>query len=176
MPSTPNSLPKTAAAVPAVPMAEITISLLYMVFGGLWVVGTDTLVGRLLGEPPQSVSLQTLKGLNFVATTSLLLYVVLRRSFNLRRRAEEAARQDRERLELAARAATDAIWDLDIPTGTLWWSDGVEKLFGYPKTEVGTTLEFWTEQLHPDERERVAAGFHRAIEGGSSFWADESYG
>src|SRR6185503_11064458 len=117
MPSTPNSFPKPTASVRAVPVAEMTITLLYLIFGGLWVIGTDTLVGRLMGGPPQSVSLQTLKGLNFVATTGLLLYVVLRRSFNRRRRAEEASRQDRERLELAARAATDAIWDLDIPTG-----------------------------------------------------------
>jgi two-component system sensor histidine kinase UhpB len=173
MPSIPNSFPKPAVAVREVPVAEITITLLYLIFGGLWVIGTDTLVSRLMGEPPHSVSLQTLKGLNFVATTGVLLYVVLRRSFHRRRRAEEASRQDHERLELAARAATDAIWDMDIPAGTLWWSDGVEKLFGYPKNEVGTTLEFWTQRLHPDERERVKAGFHRAIESGSSFWADE---
>jgi two-component system sensor histidine kinase UhpB len=173
MPSDANSLPKPVVAVRAVPVAEITITLMYMVFGGLWVIGTDTLVGRLFGEPARSVSLQTLKGLNFVATTGVLLYLVLRRSFHRRRRAEEALRLEQERLELAARAATDAIWDLDIPAGTLWWSDGVEKLFGYSKAEVGSTLQFWTERLHPDERERVEAGFHRAIAGSASFWADE---
>jgi two-component system sensor histidine kinase UhpB len=173
MSPTPNSVPKSAATVRAVPVAEITITLVYLVFGGLWVIGTDTVVGRLLGEPARSVSLQTLKGLNFVATTGVLLYLVLRRSFSRRRQAEEASRLDRERLELAARAATDAIWDMDITAGTLWWSDGVEKLFGYPKAEVGPTLGFWTERLHPDDRERVEAGFHRAIAGPASFWTDE---
>ena len=173
MSPTANSVPKSTANVRVIPIAEITISLVYIVFGGLWVVGTDTIAGRLLGEPAQSVSLQTLKGLNFVATTGVLLYLVLRRNFHRRRRAEEASRLDRERLELAARAATDAIWDMDIAAGTLWWSDGVEKLFGYSKAEVGSSLEFWTERLHPDERERVEAGFHRAIEGSASFWTDE---
>lgn len=157
----------------AFPVAEMVITLSYMAIGGLWVVGTDLVVGRLFGEPAQSVSLQTLKGLNFVATTGVLLYFVLRRSFHRRRRAEESSRLDHERLELAARAATDAIWDLDLATGKLWWSDGIEKLFGYPKAEVAPTLDFWTERLHPDERERVKAGFHRAIGGTGGHWADE---
>ena len=87
----------------ASPLAELVITLLYVVFGGLWVVGSDTVVARMMGEPPESVSFQTIKGLNFIATTGALLYLVLRRSFNRRRRAEEASRLDHERLEMAAR-------------------------------------------------------------------------
>src|SRR5262245_30358321 len=105
MSPTPNSVPKSAATVRVVRVAEIAITLVYIVCGGVWVIGTDTIVGRLLGEPAHSVSVQTLKGLNFVVTTGVLLYLVLRRSFNRRRQAEEASRLDRERLELAARAA-----------------------------------------------------------------------
>jgi two-component system sensor histidine kinase UhpB len=157
----------------AFPLAEVVITVLYMVFGAVWVIGTDTLVGRLLGEPRQSVSVQTLKGLNFVVTSALLYYFVLRRSFHRRRQAEEAARLEQERFELAARAATDAIWDLDVKAGKLWWSNGIEKLFGYSRAEAGESLDFWTERLHPDEREKVETGFHRAIDGSASFWADE---
>jgi two-component system sensor histidine kinase UhpB len=167
----------TTAAPPApsraFPLAEIVITLLYLLFGVVWIIGTDTLVGRMMGEPRQSMSLQTLKGLNFVATTGVLYYLVLRRSFSRRRRAEAATRLEQERFELAARAATDAIWDLDVKAGKLWWSDGIEKLFGYSKGEAGDSLDFWTERLHPDEREIVAAGFHRAIDGSAEFWADE---
>lgn len=166
-----NDAPPAAAR--AFPLAELVITLLYVGFGAVWVVGTDTLACRLLGEPRQSMSLQTLKGLNFVATTGLLYYLVLRRSFHRRRRAEAASRLDQERFELAARAATDAIWDLDIATGKLWWSDGIGKLFGYPEVEVAPTIEFWTERLHPDDRERVAAGFHQAIDGTAANWADD---
>ena len=166
-----NAVPPPASR--SFPLAEMVITILYMVFGAVWVIGTDTLVGRMMGEPRQSMSLQTLKGLNFVATTGMLYYVVLRRSFHRRRRAEAAARLEQERFELAARAATDAIWDLDVKADKLWWSDGIEKLFGYSKGEAGDSLDFWTERLHPDERERVAAGFHRAIDGTATLWADD---
>jgi two-component system sensor histidine kinase UhpB len=170
-PAPPKAAP--AAASRAFPLPEILITLVYMVLGAVWVIGTDTLVGRLLGEPRQSMSLQTLKGLNFVVTTGLLYYFVLRRSFHRRRKAEEVARLEQERFELAARAATDAIWDMDVKAGKLWWSAGIEKLFGYSRAEAGESLEFWTERLHPDEREQVETGFRRAIDGTASFWADE---
>ena len=166
-----NAAPPSASH--AFPFAEVVITILYMMFGAVWVIGTDTLVGRLLGEPRQSVSIQTLKGLNFVATTGVLYYLVLRRSFHRRRRAEEATRLEQERFELAARAATDAIWDLDVMTSQLWWSDGMEKLFGYSKAEAGSSLDFWTERLHPDDRERVAATLHGAIGGTSTHWAED---
>jgi PAS domain S-box-containing protein len=163
----------TQPASRAFPLAEIVITILYVVFGAVWVIGTDTLVSRFLGEPRQSVSLQTLKGLNFVVTTGVLYYLVLRRSFHRRRRAEAATRLEQERFELAARAATDAIWDLDVKAGKLWWSDGMEKLFGYSKAEAGDSLDFWTERLHPEEREKVAAGFHDVIAGTATLWADD---
>lgn len=171
-PQNPQSATPPAASR-SFPLAEMVITILYLVFGVVWIIGTDTLVSRIMGEPRQSMSLQTLKGLNFVVTTAVLYYLVLRRSFYRRRRAEAATRLEHERFELAARAATDAIWDLDVKSGKLWWSDGIEKLFGYSKAEAGESLDFWTERLHPDDRERVAASFHGAIDGTASHWADD---
>jgi len=174
MPSPQKSPGDTApAALREFPLAELVTTASYMLVGGLWILGTDALVSHILGEPRDSTSLQSVKGLNFVATTGLLLYLVLRRSFQRHRRAEAAAAQGHERLELAARAATDAIWDLDVAAGKLWWSDGIEKLFGYPKADVPPTLDFWTERLHPEERERVKKGFYSAIEGTGDLWSDE---
>jgi len=175
-PMPPTTNPAAACAPPAprrLPVAEIVITLVYMTLGAAWVIGTDVIACRLMNEPPQSRWLQTLKGLNFVVTTGILYYLILRRSFHRRRRAEEKARVEQERFELAARAATDTIWDLDVATGRLWWSDGIEKLFGYPVGEVPPTLDFWTDRLHQDDRERVSAGFHRAIEGTTTYWTED---
>lgn len=177
MPGQPSSTTNAGAAGPALPykfpIAEVLISLGYMAFGAVWVTVTDHLATRFMGDPPESASMQTLKGLNFVFTSGVLLYLVLRRSFQRRRHAEASARLGQERFELAARAATDAIWDLNVVNGHLWWSDGIEKLFGYPRGDVQPTLAFWTDRLHPDDRERVDAGFHRAIDGAANFWADD---
>jgi two-component system sensor histidine kinase/response regulator len=51
----------------------------YAVFATLWILFSDTLIGRLSNNPGTLVMLGTLKGLAFVALTSLLLYALLRR-------------------------------------------------------------------------------------------------
>jgi PAS domain S-box-containing protein len=51
----------------------------YAVFATLWILFSDTLVGSLSDNPGTLVMLGTLKGLAFVALTSLLLYALLRR-------------------------------------------------------------------------------------------------
>jgi PAS domain S-box-containing protein len=51
----------------------------YAVFATLWILFSDTLIGRLSDNPGTLVMLGTLKGLAFVALTSLLLYALLRR-------------------------------------------------------------------------------------------------
>lgn len=171
--SDPAPSPAAVAESTGFPLPEILITGLYLVFGAVWVIGTDALVGRLMGNPPENMSFQTIKGLNFVVTTAVLYYFVLRRSFLRRRRAEQTVRVERERFELAARAATDAVRDLDIGSGRLWWSSGVEGLFGYPLAEVGDTLAFWTDRLHPEDRARVELGFHQAIQSPATLWMDE---
>lgn len=51
----------------------------YALFATLWILFSDTLIGSLSDNPGTLVMLGTLKGLAFVALTSLLLYALLRR-------------------------------------------------------------------------------------------------
>lgn len=62
------------------------ITLLYLVLASIWVVFSDLTLMKFLPEHPLSAC--TVKGLNFVVTTSLLLFFVLRRAYRGWRRAE----------------------------------------------------------------------------------------
>jgi two-component system, NarL family, sensor histidine kinase UhpB len=157
----------------SLPRAEWRIVAIYALGASLWIVASDQLLHWLEHGSVDPLRLQTFKGLNFVLTTSALLYVVLKRSYDRWRRAEEALRETQERFALAARAATDAIWDWDLITNAIWWSDGFYGLFGYSREEVQLTIESWTCCLHPDEKERVESGLRSAIDGGSARWTDE---
>lgn len=68
------------------PRPEVRIVLAYLVIASVWVIGSDRLLQRVMPASPGP--LQTLKGLNFVATTSLLLFFVLRRAYQGWRQAE----------------------------------------------------------------------------------------
>lgn len=155
------------------PRQELRIVIGYIILAALWIVFSDRLLLRLSGENPGSLSLQSVKGLNFVFTTGVLLYIVLARSFNRHRRSEARERATSERFELIARAASDALWDWDLRTNEIWWSEGFQKLFGHSPEELEPTIESWTSRLHPEDRERTVGGIHRVIDGGGERWWDE---
>ncbi len=82
----------------------------------------------------------------------------------------ERLRQSEERFRYVARATADAIWDWDVRTGELWWSEGMAKLFGHAAERPSEGLESWTRHIHPEDRERVTAGFHAFITGRKETW------
>ncbi len=72
-----------------------------------------------------------------------------------RRQAEETLRESEERFELAVAGSTAGIWDWDLLTDKVYYSDRFKKLLGYAPDEFLDTLdEFWN-RLHPDDYEAV---------------------
>ncbi|HVK57486.1 MAG TPA: PAS domain S-box protein [Candidatus Kapabacteria bacterium] len=90
-----------------------------------------------------------------------------------RQRWEAALRLSEERFQLAARATNDAIWDWDFETKEIWWNEGMHTLFGYPLGEKISRIEWWQEQLHPEDHDRIAADLQKVIDNGETFWRSE---
>ena len=92
-----------------------------------------------------------------------------------RKVAEEALRTSEERYALAARATNNAIWDWDLATGSLSWNEGVHEVLGYSLRSVGDGISWWSDALHPEDRERVLDGLHAVVAGagGGRAWRDE---
>jgi len=155
------------------PWAELRISILYILCASLWIVLSDDALDYYTGDPVDTLRLQTFKGLNFVLTTGVLLYWVLHRSYTRRRNAETQSRQANERFEMVARTSTDAIFDLNLQTHSIWWSEGLQNLFGYPVESGSSPVAVWSGHVHPNDRERVTAGFERILKSTGEVWADE---
>ncbi len=84
---TPNPRERLAALSPAA-----RISLLYFVVGALWILLSDTFLEVSLGQSLSALAVtQTLKGWAFVTVTAGGLYLLLKREFDARRRAEQMA-------------------------------------------------------------------------------------
>src|SRR5437879_5424004 len=156
-----------------VPLEELGLTLLFVVIAGFWLVFSADVVDWIMGIEIDSPSVQTLRGINFVTTTSLVLYLVLRRTLRRRRQAEEALRLSQERFESVALATTDAIWDVNLNTKVVWWSEGIEKLFGYRHEEVSSKFDWWLQRIHPEDRDRVTEGIRKAVESDGSTWSRE---
>jgi PAS domain S-box-containing protein len=81
-----------------------------------------------------------------------------------RKRAEAAAQEGRERLDLALISARMATFDLDIVKNKRIWSHGVHSLLGTnPETFTGAAEEFF-QAIHPEDRSAVQAALVRAVE------------
>ena len=152
---------------------EVRVVFLFIVFAVLWILLSDHLVRLVAGDLTQGTRFQTAKGLFFVGATAALLYWQLRGAFRKCDSATESARAACERFELVARASNDAIWDWNLLTNEIWWSEGFTDLFGYSTEELEPTIDSWTNRLHPDDRERAVRDLHRAIDSGATTWSDE---
>jgi hypothetical protein len=95
------------------------------------------------------------------------------RDISERRRGEAALHQSEERFKLVSRAVSDVIWDWNLETGSLWWSDGFTTAFGYPLSEIEPGRESRESRIHPDDLSRVVAGINDSVENGSGFWSAE---
>jgi diguanylate cyclase (GGDEF)-like protein/PAS domain S-box-containing protein len=87
--------------------------------------------------------------------------------------AEEALRRSEERYRLASRATSDVIWDWCPSAEKVEWGGAIGSHFGYHGAEEGTSFAWWSERVHPDDRDKVLESLRRAIAGTESHWADE---
>jgi signal transduction histidine kinase len=90
-PTAPSSgAPPEGVWPDVMPRPELRIALAYMVVGSLWVIASDRLLNQVL--PGSPISLQTCKGINFVITTGVVLFFVLRRAYRGWRQSEREQR------------------------------------------------------------------------------------
>jgi|WetSurMetagenome_2_1015567.scaffolds.fasta_scaffold00269_9 PAS domain S-box-containing protein len=88
------------------------------------------------------------------------------------RLAEEALQESEVRFRLAVTATNDAIWDIDLATGTVQWNETYTQQYGR-SLKSGDSWQWWIDHIYPADRDRVAGGLRSAIEQGESRWADE---
>jgi PAS domain S-box-containing protein len=88
-----------------------------------------------------------------------------------RKQAEAALQEAGERFQLVTRATKDAVWDWNL-TDPAWWNDAFYEVYGFDRN-TPPSIEAWASHIHPDDRERVMAGFRAAVEHGETVWSDE---
>ncbi|TBR42138.1 response regulator [Marinomonas agarivorans] len=61
--------------------------------------------------------------------------------------------ESEERYELAVKGSAVGLWDWNIKTGTLFWSDTFKEIIGITNAEFKPSYEEFGDRLHPDDRE-----------------------
>lgn len=92
------------------------------------------------------------------------------RDVSEKKKAETEIRAINERYQILSKATNDAIWDWDIGHDTLHWNIGVKTIFGYEFDQEMTTLQWWKENVHPDDLRRVEKQLKVTFEKKSQIW------
>ena len=100
-------------------------------------------------------------------------FVAVERDITHRKKLEKAMRETDERMRVFADATTDVIWDWNIQEDSLWWSKSAESTFGYLLGDFEAGIEFWTNRIHSEDRERVSTSLKVAIDGNAGIWTEE---
>ncbi len=85
-----------------------------------------------------------------------------------RKEFEELLRSSEERYALAIQGANDGIWDWDMASNTVFYSDRWKAMLGYEEDDIGTSPDEWLNRIHPDEREQVKHKINAHLEGHTS--------
>jgi diguanylate cyclase (GGDEF)-like protein/PAS domain S-box-containing protein len=101
-------------------------------------------------------------------------YIIgIARDLTERLRTEERLRASHERFQMVSRATNDVVWDWNLLTDEVWWSENFQNLFGYESREVGAYADAWTSRVHPEDVERVKSQINGAIAAGARAWSGE---
>ncbi|MHB8376494.1 MAG: sensor histidine kinase [Dehalococcoidia bacterium] len=86
--------------------------------------------------------------------------------------AEESFAEALSMRDLIAQASNDAIWDWDLQSDRIWWSEGLRAQFGHV-SETATDREWWLNNVHPDDRQMVNASWISVFKSRGHVWLRE---
>lgn len=90
-----------------------------------------------------------------------------------RKRSEAALRRSEERFQLIAKATNDVMWDCNLLTDEMWWSERLQLVFGYQPEEMELDMSGWAKRVHPDDAARVHTSYETCLNSDATVWTDE---
>jgi PAS domain S-box-containing protein len=124
-------------------------------------LGLIQLSGKISGEfsSDDEAILVQLAHMASVAIDNVRLYREAQEQIAENKRTQEALERSKEGMQLAQQYVGIGIWEWDLQTGALVWSEQLRRLHGFSEEGFDGNYESWMESIHPDDRQQV----HRAI-------------
>jgi diguanylate cyclase (GGDEF)-like protein/PAS domain S-box-containing protein len=141
------------------------LAVVYAAFGALWITLSDVLLATVAPDISSYSHYQTYKGWLYVFITATLVFYLMQRGLRQQALIQEELRKSEERWHFALEGAGDGVWDLDVPSGRIIFSQRWHEIFGYGEHEFGDDYQAWADHLHPEDRESTLAAVQDCLEG-----------
>lgn len=98
-----------------------------------------------------------------VAIDNVRLYREAQEQIAERKRAQEALQRSKESMQVAQRCVGIGIWEWDLQSGKLVWSDEICRMHGIEPANFDGRYESWMESIHREDSWRVHASITDAL-------------
>jgi two-component system, NarL family, sensor histidine kinase UhpB len=78
-----------------------------------------------------------------------------------------------DRYEALGNATNDAIWDYDMKTEKIFYNERLVSIFGYSKEELNDNTNWWENNIHEVDKDRVLKRMNNLLERNKTSWEDE---
>src|SRR5215213_3251116 len=81
--------------------------------------------------------------------------VICSREITEQKKAAQALKEIEERWRFALKGAKQGVWDWNMQTGDVFYSNAYKRLYGYKDDELKGRIEEWEEMIHPDDKKKI---------------------
>ena len=85
-------------------------------------------------------------------------------------RQVEEIKNANERFQYATNAALSVIWDWDVESDKMFWSNSMMDYFGYNPDDISENSNIWEKYIHPDDFEEVILSIRQSLNSEEEFW------
>jgi PAS domain S-box-containing protein len=146
---------------------------IYAVFGGLWIILSDRLLGAMVRDLDTYAAIQTYKGWFYVVLTAIIAFAVVSTLMRRAVAAMEDVERSAERYRLSAEGAGIGTWDWDIETGDIVFNEEFTRMLGYEFDAFPPIIASWEALVHPDDKPAVFTALNDHLEGKTPEFASE---
>jgi diguanylate cyclase (GGDEF)-like protein/PAS domain S-box-containing protein len=149
---------------------SVEIAAIYLVIGALWIVFSDALLLRFIGEvaSTRSVSLyQTYKGWFFILLTAFVLMLLVRHALTAQLTAKKSLLESQWKIEHLLTASPVVLYSLDPADHcrARWASESLTRILGYLPDEY-LAPHWWREHLYPADAPAATGEFRTLLDTG----------
>lgn len=144
----------------------LRVTLIYAVFGIVWILFSDWLVRLMALDTDMLHSLQNIKGTLYVLLSAVLIYLLIRHENRHTQQAARALLVERERLSGILEGTRVGTWEWNVQDGSTIFNERWANMLGYQLQELQpTSIKTWESLTHPDDLPMAEAALVRHCSG-----------
>lgn len=148
-------------------------AVIYAVFGGLWILLSDKLLGFLVTDLDTYASIQTYKGWAYIIITAFLVFHLVATYLRQAVKFQDELKASEERYQLAMDGAEIGTWDWNIETNDVVFNDTYIRMLGYAPGSFPPIYMGWEALVHPDDKDHTLKALTEHLEGRSDDYETE---